>query len=76
MTLGKAMLPALSLDNVESDDGCTHAGSDDAAVCDHTFDAAALARFRHPEWVLQVVRKCSSWPRRIGALGIQLIQPA
>jgi hypothetical protein len=29
-----------------------------------------------PNGVLQVVRKCSSWPRRIGALGIQLIEPA
>jgi hypothetical protein len=70
------MLPALSLDNVEGDDACARADSDDAPVRDHTFDAVALARFRHPEWGPPGIPQCFRWPRRIGALGIQLIQLA
>ena len=70
------MLRTLSLDNVEGDDECARADSYDAPVRDLTFDASALARFGIPKGVLQVVRKSSSWPRRIGALGIQLIQSA
>ena len=49
---------------------CARADSDDAPVRDHTFDAAADIQ----NGVLQVVRKWSSRPRRIGAVGIKLIQ--
>jgi hypothetical protein len=43
------MLPTLSLDKVWATMD-VRADSDDAPVRDHTFDAAALARFRRPEW--------------------------
>ena len=47
------MLPVLSLANVEGGDGCARADSDDAPVCDHAFDAAALAGSHIPNGVLQ-----------------------